>query len=109
MYVSERPFQFSDLAKAVQRSAGLSGRRGGLRGLGQDVASYYEEEVGSGAMDYETPYPIVVSPDESALAAANPSTVVVGSTTTTSSIPWGTVGIVAALLLGGAFLFGARR
>jgi hypothetical protein len=23
MYVSERPFQFSDLAKAVQRSAGL--------------------------------------------------------------------------------------
>ena len=101
MYVNEktRPLTFEDLTRAVRRSAGL----------GQDLSNYYIDLTGS-TFNPNDPSYIAQSASSMPSGSASPLTAaqaafLAGPTTptlTTSAMPWGTLGLVAA----GLILFG---
>lgn len=98
MYVTQHPLTFSDLSKAVQRSAGLAG-------LGQcpdgtlDCLPVETQPSGGGLLP--------VTSGESSTAISPYYTTIGGLQISNSTLVIG--GIIAAIALGAAFLGGARR
>ena len=105
MYVNEktRPLTFEDLTRAVRRSAGMSG-------LGQDLMNEIITAQGGDTFNPNDPSYIAQSASSMPSGSASPLTAaqaafLAGPTTptlTTSAMPWGTLGLVAA----GLILFG---
>ena len=111
MNVSERPFTFDDLSRAVQRSAGFAG-------LGQTCPS---AEQLAGISDPNDPCqnPLAALPVTSSTAAPvvaavtnaqlQPGTVAPGYTSIFGLQISNTALVIGAILLGGAFVLGAKK